>query len=457
MYPRRLRADERVAGPASSRATSKRGGAKLLLLLAAAMLIVASMASSAGAKVFVDKVTGQRYGIVPTVNAKPAPSGTACLADNTDCTVLSYHGGPVQHAEKDYMLFWTPAGHALPSAYKLGLNNWLNENVAIDYTAGNLFAIDQEFYDTSGPSGAHRFVPYGITNGGMLTDTDAYPASGCSDDSMPICLTDAQIQAEISKYVTAHALPKGAGTEYFLFTPNGVGSCFDSTSTQCAYTGYCGYHGFIGTGGSSTEILYANMPWAYNINGCDVNLAFGAGYANADAIDPVVGIWSHEASETMTDPNLNAWYQTSGTDAGFEDGDKCAYIYGSGGYGSTTGLHNNGLGFWNYQFGTDQYLEQLEWDQRLKTCERVQTDTQPTLAVSPTTATHGVSRTFTATVTDPAGISTIQWTFGDGVVATTTTTSIAHTYATAGAKTMTVIVTDNHGNTRRVIQTVTVS
>jgi hypothetical protein len=429
----------------------------IALVVTGLLAALALGAAPAGAKVVVDPVTQKHFGVVPTTTARQ-PSGAACIADNTDCTTLTYHGGAVQHAERDYMLFWTPAGHGIPSAYRAGMNAWLNEVAAADYTAGNLFSVDQQFYDTL-TGGAKRFVPYAITNGGTLIDTAAYPSKTCNDDSKPICLTDAQIQAEVKKYVAAHSLPTGPGVEYFVFTPVNVGSCFASTSSSadCAYTGYCGYHSFIGTARSSTEILYANMPWAYNENGCDVNLAFSTGYANGDAIDPVVGVLSHEASETMTDPNLDAWFQSSGTDAGFENGDKCAYVYGNGGFGSTTGLANNGLGFYNYTLSGDQYLMQLEWDQRLKNCSRTNTDTQPTVSITPTTATHGVATTFTAHVTDPAGISTIAWTFGDGVSATTTAATVSHTYATAGSKAMTVIVTDGHGNTKKVNQTITVS
>jgi PKD repeat protein len=166
---------------------------------------------------------------------------------------------------------------------------------------------------------------------------------------------------------------------------------------------------------------------------------------------------SHEASETMTDPNLNAWFQSGGTDSGYENGDKCAYVYGNGGYGSMTGLSNNGLGYFNYTIATDQYLMQLEWDQRILNCARTDTDTQPIVTITPTSATHGVSTLFTAHVTDPAGINLISWNFGDGTSTTTTTATVSHTYATAGTKTMTVIVTDNHGNEKKVIQAITVT
>ena len=59
-------------------------------------------------------------------------------------------------------------------------------------------------------------------------------------------------------------------------------------------------------------------------------------------------------------------------------------------------------------------------------------------------------------MTDPAGVNQIVWTFGDGTTATTTGDG-RHTYATAGSKSMTVIVTDGHGNTKKATQTITVS
>jgi PKD repeat protein len=86
------------------------------------------------------------------------------------------------------------------------------------------------------------------------------------------------------------------------------------------------------------------------------------------------------------------------------------------------------------------------------------TDTQPSATINPATATHGVAQTFTATVTAPAGLAYINWTFGDGTATVQTSgASATHTYATAGTKTLTAIVTDNHGNEKKVVKTITVS
>ena len=54
-------------------------------------------------------------------------------------------------------------------------------------------------------------------------DTDAYPANGCSAGGGK-CITDAQLQTEISKFVSANGLPTGMGTMYFVYTPSGVAS-----------------------------------------------------------------------------------------------------------------------------------------------------------------------------------------------------------------------------------------
>lgn len=441
----------------------------LAVVVAGLLVAFAWSAAPAGAKVVRDTNINRNFGVVPTVHAQKSGPAAACNEDNNDCTLLNYHNGPVQHAEKLYLLFWTPTGHAAPSAYRSGLSSWAGEIANQDWTNKGPISVNQQYYDLTNPGSAKNFVSFGVQNGGSIVDTDAYPASGCPTyTNAAICLSDTQLQTELASYINAHALPTGLGVQYFIMTPYNVGTCFDSGGTQCAYTAYCGYHGNFTNSGHT--ILYADMPWAYNVNGCDVNLAFGAGYPNADGIDPVVGIFSHELSETMTDPVVNpsatGWWQNSGASAGFEIGDKCAYIYGSGGFGSTSGLPNNGLGFYNYTMGTDQYLMQLEFSNGNANCVANNTfSPQPTFTLSPTTATKGVARTFTASVTDSNGVAYLDWDFGDGstgrTFSCTGTAPISctnsHTYTAAGAKQLKVILTDKKGSQRKVSVTVTVS
>ena len=153
---------------------------------------------------------------------------------------------------------------------------------------------------------------------GSVVDTDPYPASGCSDTVTPgNCITDAQLQAEISKVMTAHSWTPGLNKMFIVFTSTGEGSCFDGTSSSCAYTSYCAYHGSFGS--TTTPTIYANMPYA------DPNHCYATGQHDPSGdipSDANVNVTSHEITEATTDPELNAWWDTAN---GEEIGDLCAW------------------------------------------------------------------------------------------------------------------------------------
>ena len=77
---------------------------------------------------------------------------------------------------------------------------------------------------------------------------------------------------------------------------------------------------------------------------------------------------------------------------------------------------------------------------------------------SPSGPTAGSSVNFnasTSTSADP--IASYKWDFGDGTIITTSSPNIAHTYGTAGAYTVTLIVTDSKSRKASTSNTVTVS
>jgi hypothetical protein len=432
------------------------GRTRVMVLVVGVVVAVACSAVSASAKV-VTVQSGHKIGYFPSPRfAKANP-----MACTTDCTLMTFHsGGVVQHTERQYLIFWAPSGHYLPASYRTGLGQWVSDFAGANFGPSTDFSVAQQYYDLTGPGSAKSFVPAELSNAGSFVDTNAYPASGCTDSdggaTLPVCLNDTQIRTEIQRVVTSQKWPLDQNTEYLLFTPKSVGSCFTSSSASCAYSQYCAYHSFATVTGG--QIVYANMPWSYGTAGCDVNTAFGTGYANGSAIDPEVGVLSHEIIETMTDVHLNAWYDSAGN----EIGDKCAYNYNGTTEGSMSGLANNGLGFYNQTAGTGQYLMQTEFSNRNSNgsstgCVGKNTDVQPsvTVTITPNPPVHGSSAQFKTTVTDPAGVSTVEWHFGDGT--TGTGSPVNHTYATAGTKTVFVIVTDGHGNQKAVTQTVTVS
>ncbi len=99
-----------------------------------------------------------------------------------------------------------------------------------------------------------------------------------------------ELYGELSSYIQAHNLPTGIDTEYFMLTPQGVGTCSDST--HCAFSTYCGWHTAFGS--TSNPVLIADMPWQAGVQGCDVT---GASSLHSSGIDPVVNTFSHELAE----------------------------------------------------------------------------------------------------------------------------------------------------------------
>jgi hypothetical protein len=131
---------------------------------------------------------------------------------------------------------------------------------------------------------------------------------------------------------------------YLMFTPKHVESCFFSDAEAPQYGGnqctinqsgppptgtavYCAYHSYA-TG--NTNEIYGMMPFPiYNSPDkytCGNEKNFGTEQSpnkNPDA-DVEISPLSHEMSEAITDPNLNAWSDA----VGYENGDECAYTYG---------------------------------------------------------------------------------------------------------------------------------
>jgi subtilase family serine protease len=89
------------------------------------------------------------------------------------------------------------------------------------------------------------------------------------------------------------------------------------------------------------------------------------------------------------------------------------------------------------------------------------TRTGPTPKMNgPTSVTHAISATWTATTTDPfpgGAVTTYTWNWGDGTKPTVTTTGAAsHTYAGAATRTITLTVKDNYTMTGTTIRSVAV-
>jgi len=260
---------------------------------------------------------------------------------------LLYNGGPVMNSSVTYAIFWEPTtlqdgtSTQVSSTYNSLLQSYFG-----DIGGSGVYNVNTQYYDGTG------HIANTSSFGGAWTDTSAYPTAQCTDTATPQdCLTDAQIQAEVSSAMTANNWTSGPTHMFFVFTSSGEGSCFDTSSTACAFTQYCAYHSFF-SDSSNQPIIYANMPYTgTNLNACGVTTSPNNDF---DA-DSTINVTSHEHMEAVTDPQLNAWYDAQGN----ENGDKCAWNFG------TPSLDSGNA---NVQWNSHFYLVQQEWSNASSGC-----------------------------------------------------------------------------------------
>jgi hypothetical protein len=325
---------------------------------------------------------------------------------------LDYNGGPVMASNTDYALYWRPStGTAYPGDYKSGLNTYFG---ALEHDSGghqNADSVTTQYNDAAGD-----FANYNVKFGGEEVDEDPYPANGCTEAT--ICLTDAQLRTEITKFVTEHSLPTGLGVEYFLITPEGVESCFEGGAAEvCSANSeepfYCAYHEAIHTGGG--VILYANIPFVNN-KLCDKP----QDHINGSSDSALFGGLSHEHLETVTDPEPNnAWTDyATGEENGFEVADKCN-VSEVAEFGTPLGeVEVSGKKIpYNQEIDGHKYYYQQEWSNQGHKCLQRFTfsGAEPTASFTAEVASPDTNVALDARAsTAPGGVSDYSWNLNAG-------------------------------------------
>lgn len=437
-------------------------------------------------------IVGKRH---PSNVAPPAASRNASNFDALNGN-LDYSGGPVMPSSANYVVVWQPSGaQAFQSGsdcgvanssnqfttpcqgYVTGLTTFFQDLAAASGQATNSDSVSTQYNDTAGDwSGGPSPGHYSATYGGLLTDTDAYPASGCPGaPSGGVCLTDGQLQAELQKFLAAHGLPAGSMThEYFLVTPPGVASCLGKDSQgvwQCSGNAngsssvnqaFCAYHSMTATAG---HYIYANVPDLDELDGCDPfstsspsgnspdDCSFDTCIYNQGWAEGVLSAVSHEHNESLTDPEPNNAWTDWGSQTGGEIGDKCNND-GLDDPNLTPDRSNGNDGFftvtpYNEVINGHYYLIQQEWSNdgqgcldhwSLSTGETIPAPTFVVASKSGRTLSFDASASCTGNAACPSG-SEYVWQFNDDVTpgdtpqnATVESSSptISHTFPATG-------------------------
>jgi len=287
---------------------------------------------------------GRPLGIVPVHNqAKPGGSGG---------NLLYHSGGAVQTGtHHTYAIYWGNASTFPDSNYQSLINGYFTDVAKDSGKTSNVYFSDTQYYQTI--NGVTTPITYSESFSGTWADTSNPASSGCNSAAggSVACVSDGQIRQEVQKALTSNPTwADGQGSEFFVFLGKGISTC---SGSSCFVSQFCAYHGSF-TDGAGHTALYANMPYTgYSLAAC------GSGqYPNADsAADSTINVTSHEANETVTDYFGNAWFDRRG----YENGDKCAWIFGSA-------IANNGAGSYNQVINGHDYYMQGEWSNHSSGC-----------------------------------------------------------------------------------------
>jgi hypothetical protein len=323
---------------------------KVLLLAAVALAVTASSGAAAG------RPHGQISGVVPH------NSGQLLLTPHLLSRAAIRTAGP--------------ATLTFDAKYQSVINQYFTDVAHDSGGVQNVYSVATQYGDGTGA------IKYQSTVGGSYVSHDPLPANGCNDGTDTYCLTDAQLETEIQKVLSANGWHGGLDQIFFLMTPNGVGSCFDASGFQCSTNAFCAYHSYF-VNSSNENVIYANEPYEGTdpTQGC---IEPGAqGFPNDIDADTTVNTISHEHNEAITDPLTDqaneAWI---GADGLSENGDLCAYVFGT-----ALGAAPNGQPY-NQLIGNNRYSLQEEWSNppRADTgCIQRPTDPKPQPAAPHTT------------------------------------------------------------------------
>ena len=225
---------------------------------------------------------------------------------------VTNHGGPIMTGTKTIYYIWY--GNWSGNTATTILTDWANSIGGSPY-----FNINTTY------TGVTNSVVYGGAT------TVAYPYG--------TNLSDAQIQSVVADAINTGALPKNTNAVYFVLTSTDV----NASSGFC--TQYCGWHTHGTIAGSDIKYSFVGNP-----DRCPASCSMQTAPNGNAGADGMISILSHELEEAVTDPDLNAWYDTRG----YENADKCAWTFG------TQFTASNGSKY-NVTLGSRQYLIQQNW------------------------------------------------------------------------------------------------
>jgi hypothetical protein len=250
---------------------------------------------------------------IGTIHNPPAPPAGRRSGSNG----ITYHGGPLMLGAVNFYYIW--------------YGNWSGN------TAPTILG---DFAASLGGSGYWN-INTTYTDANQARPTNAIRLAGSTSDaySRGTALSDSAVGTIVSNAIGSGALPRDAAGIYFVITSADV----DESSGFCRT--YCAWHAHASMGGTDVKYAFIGNPDRCP-SACSWQNVSPNGNAGADGMASLI---AHEADEAVTDPDLNAWYDSRG----YENADECAWTFGR------TYTANGALA--NVHLGTRDFLIQQNW------------------------------------------------------------------------------------------------
>ena len=292
---------------------------------------------------------------IPTVSSSAPCVDPALTSDFTLMnTALCWHGGSVMHSNEQFALVWDPNPHSNWTASYV--EQFMRDVADGSGTLTSPYAVTTQYTDAAGRAGNTSIY------GGGYDDPSPYPAkpytcpvsgphyltivSGAiMTTANDVCLTDAQIRAELQNEIVQDGLTGKLQPGYTpmlsLLLPPGVVVCLDAAGHLCSANSdptnvpgsnppirpaqFCSYHSQITT--SDGRVWpYVVQPYTVEINdppyGCDdpdvpkFVAPITPETLRIDAGSRLVSLLARSQWGAITNPYLNGWFGFGGAEMG---------------------------------------------------------------------------------------------------------------------------------------------
>jgi hypothetical protein len=268
---------------------------------------------------------GAILGVVPARSAtsvvKPGAQTASCPQTSEPNCPVTYHGGPVQHNPRVYVVFWGPAWNNKSNKTAQGALSYLTRLYKGLGEASDTWALTaSQYFDNSGGHATFSSSVFG----GSYVDA-AKPEKSVTFNDLAAEATKAEAHFRIGSTPNAQVVVAAQSGTCFAPIPEdgGVSVTFAGNcgSPQASSATYCGWHSATPIGKS--YLTFTNLPYQL-----DAKSECGENFINtgsAGLYDGFSIVGGHEFTESATDPLGNAWIDPNDTVSGGEVADKCAW------------------------------------------------------------------------------------------------------------------------------------